>query len=423
MYQYPQQAGSGNFLQALQRKQQRQRAPKASPQMGGLQQTQWNAQQAEQQRQTQQPMRQAPAPGAAPAAPAGTYKPAAPNPWAQWGMDPTQQQQAGQAGSKDQAVSGLKYAAQQQLGRELTEKELNDAANSSGYGGSGNVTGEQYNKALAFISSLKPPTEQSPLPPGGIPYGASPAMAPNTLEAGLGLDPRSALAQLEAEGYDAAEDDIGTLVAQLLQNPETLNPQAVSQMKVRAKEAALAQAQQLRGQASNDLAARGFDPAGGVSQAVGGELDMGLIDSLINSNRDIDLAATAQKRQDVLGALAAAEGMLGGQVSRAGALSGDAAQWAGIDYGKSKDDRMMLLQEFLGKSGVDLDTQRLAEQKSQFKTATGLDLARFLESVRQFDVGFGENQRQFNNNSALNWTNVNNAQQNNLLRYLESLNF
>lgn len=354
-----------------------------------------------------------------------TAPPRQANPWQQWGMDPLKDQPANQSGSKEQAIAGLRYVAQAN-GIKIDEKVLNDAANASGYTGSGPVTGEQYNKAKQYILGLKGNQQAST---------AGPAATSNTqLPAHLQVQMRQP--QVTQFGDFSAkaspwDQDIDSIVANLLNEP-SMNEQAVNALKARARDTAVAQMAALRGANADRLRAQGFSPDGGTMLSAEALADEQLINDLINKNVDIDLLASDRNRADRMGAVQLAEAIAGGRSGRRigefGAnLQGQMAQ-AGLDFDidrflaeNERANRALQLQEMLGRAGIDLDKLRLDIQQGQFKTATMLDLARFLEGIRQFDVGFGENQRQFNNSSAFNWASLGMNQQNSLLNFLNSL--
>jgi hypothetical protein len=392
------------------------------------------------------------------------------NPWAQWGLDPTQDQDPNNKGSKDQAISGLRFAARQLLGQDLDDAGLNEAATAAGYSGSGDVSGEQYNKALGFIRSKKQPN-QAPAPQqqatqyqsqtyGATAYkpsGAAPSVLPPHMQV---LQPQ--FAQYQPQNTGAFDGAVNSQMQALLASGGSLGEQQTNQMKMQAKESAMSQADALKKQALGRLRGQGFEAHGGTMLGANAQLDAGLIDSIINNNRAIDLEAAKTNFGDKLNVMQLVDGVLSGRVGRASqefgnVLQGQSAQadsdfrrdqlgetqrqfdsQYGMDkfrtdeglnlegnnsalrlaeflYGQQKDNRMLGLQELLGKAGIDLDLAKFGESKNQFNTATKLDLARLLEQVRQFDTSFGENQRQFNNNSAFNWSNLNANQMNNYL--------
>ncbi len=191
-------------------------------------------------------------------------------------------------------------------------------------------------------------------------------------------------------------------------------------------------------------------------------LDSSLIESLINSNRDIDINAKATNRADFLKALESSGTALDGGLTRAtnsyrNTLAGEATQadsdfrldqmnenartgdqdfdlksWlanegafqvsadgdfrnAEFNANQQNNNRQSNLQEWLAAQGVNIDSDKLAETARQFKLATGLDLLRLLESQRQFDGSLNEDQRQHNNQMGFNYTNLGVNSQNSLM--------
>jgi len=204
------------------------------------------------------------------------------------------------------------------------------------------------------------------------------------------------------------------LVARVLANPETLGADQTNAMKMASKESALGMADQLRGDSATQLASRGFDSGGGMAAAGRGQLDAALVDQLIRSNRDIDLTAAATNRADQLNALGVSDSLLNSEVGRAtqnfqAALTGDmAADDASFrrdsyntdqEYNQYRDNRQMVLQEWLADAGVHMDARRLDQVDSQFEQTFGLSLMQFLESQRQHNNGMGFNYASLNANS------------------------
>jgi hypothetical protein len=365
-----------------------------------------------------------------PAAP----KPAAPKP---------PQQPAGQASAQsaqgpaqpafptdpNQALAQAGQQFQSRFNRAMTPQEQQALIGYAGYTG-GPVTQEQWGKVTQAIGQysgdLSKPGIGAPAPAappaspgqGPLPYGWS--AATSAVATPPGYQPGAPPPGMRP-GADA-------LLDQILANPRTLDETAVNQMKMASKETALQQFNDLQGAAQADRAARGFSNQGGVAQGQGRELRQGLVNSLINSNRDIDLAAVEQNRQDelnALGAAQAAQGMdlqawgMGEQTLQNAAQLGLAG--AEFDYGQRRDDRNMALQEYLGRQGVGLDDKRITQQGDQFKQSLALDLARFLEGQRQFNTSFGEDQRQFNNSLGFNYTNLGVQGQQALMDYINRL--
>ncbi len=429
------------------------------------------------------------------------------NPWAQWGMDPTKPVPAGMSGTREQALQGLGYAAHSILGAPLTEQQWNDMASAIGDTG-GNPTSDLYNKALSWINGQKtaapagagggivpvpghyadgidplpqtpwgvtPPAPYKPSapPPEPIPYAPPAPYTPQV---------KPQFAQYQGPDQSAQDSQMSTLISQLLGHPETLDEDTINQLKMKSKEQAMSQSEQLRQQAMADRSARGWTEQGGFAAATDEALDHDLINSLITSNRDIDIAAKATNRADMLKALDTAGTALSNQSGRStdayrNTLAGQGAQadsdyridnanddarrfdyTVGEDSRRSDNDfdlrrylageglqqnaaasemgnaefvfnqqdanRAKTLQEWLATQGVNMDMGKFAETVHQFKTATGLDLLKILEQQREFDGSMGENQRQFNNTLGFNYTNLGLNQQNSMLgslmEYLKS---
>ena len=352
-----------------------------------------------------------------------------PNPWQQWGLDPSKNVNPGMQGTRDQAMQGLQYVAKSELGRELTGQELNDLANSITYKGDGPVSGEQYNKGLAFVRGLKPPG-------GGQQGGGTtgPAALPPHIQT-----MRPEYSQFIAPNITGIDNGVGALVSRLLANPETMDETTVNRMKMMAKENAIAQAESARNAARSRRAAMGWTEGGGTAGLEESIADQQLIDSIMSNNRAIDANALATNRGDILNAIQMAEGVATGRAGRTSdlfrtALSGQMAQSDSdfrrdqlaedtrrfdSDYGLRRSD--FNLRDWLAHEGVGLDRDRFNETKDQFRIATGMDLARFLESIRQFDSTFGENQRQFNNRTAFDYSALNQNNQSSLLNFINSL--
>lgn len=366
---------------------------------------------------------------------------------------------AGYSADPNQAFAALSARYKQRLGKDIPQDQIQMLAQFAGYTG-GNITPEQWDKAMWAVehfsgdlnnpgvppyqppaaqqpSPQTPPTQAGPLQPNpggfnptpGWGVNAPPAYRPDT--ANLPEFQSTQFTQFQAPDQSGTTNKMQSLLDQILLSPDTLGEQQVNQMKSRAKETALAQAEQLRAAAGQNLASRGFG-GGGMEVAANRAVDNQLLNDLITANREIDLEAVATNRQDRLNALAAGDSFLNSQLQRAtqgyaSTLAGQEAQAqdrrAGSDFGlrrwqageeaaraandsefrnaqfqfdQMSDDRKQRLAEFLGVEAATLDRNKFAEMQSQFKTATGLDLLKFLESTRQFNQTFGENQRQFN---------------------------
>ena len=159
--------------------------------------------------------------------------------------------------------------------------------------------------------------------------------------------------------------------------------------------------QQLQQQAAEQAAASGFAPNGGRVQAQNRATNEAIMNAILNQNRDYEIAAAQQNRQDQLQALGIAESILGGQVGRSGnvfqnILSGQQANRDDLFRGKQFD-----LQKELGVGGLGIDQQRVSNQNRQFDASHGLNILQFLEG-----------QRQHNNSMGFNWAGLNQQGQN-----------
>lgn len=190
------------------------------------------------------------------------------------------------------------------------------------------------------------------------------------------------------------------LMERILQNPESMSPEVVAQMKARSKQQASSMAEQLRGDARSTLAGRGFSGGGGMQAAADAAVDSSFLDNLLNANRDTDIQAATTNFNDRLNAAGAADAWQSGNTNRA------------VQEGGAR------LQEYLGRSGVDLDNRRFDETRRQFNQTFGFDLIRFLEDTRRNNRDFGENQRQHNNQVGLGYGNLNMQGQQQLLNWL-----
>jgi hypothetical protein len=242
-------------------------------------------------------------------------------------------------------------------------------------------------------------------------------------------------------------------------------------LKEKQKEAALLMQQQNLGAAQQGAAGRGFGGGGsldGIQAAIRGNTG----NQVLNSNRDLDIAAASQNRQDILNALGAADSVLGGQMNRASqaygnTLAGQSAQAgdtrsvsqdaiaraiAGTDQnlaasqlnlqkeGMQSDENFRgfqstrsaqdaALQRSLSQFGVndaahDSDRSDIALQLQQELGRGGmaLDRTRIEENQRQFNennqlniLQFLESQRQANNNLGFNYTQLGQNGQNSLI--------
>lgn len=187
------------------------------------------------------------------------------------------------------------------------------------------------------------------------------------------------------------------LISKLLANPETMNANVIEQMKQKQMEEAMTMTQQLQGKAAEDIAARGFGN-GGQMAASNRAMNENLQQAILGQNRDIEIGATQQNRQDVLQALGVAESILGGQVGRSSNVFNDILAGQQANRGDHWTGKQLDLQERLGVGGLNLDSRRIDQQGRQFDASHGLNILQFLESQRQHDNGLGFNWASLNQN-------------------------
>jgi hypothetical protein len=192
------------------------------------------------------------------------------------------------------------------------------------------------------------------------------------------------------------------LVSQLLANPETLNANTIEQMKQKQMEEALSMSQQLQQQRGDAIAARGF--GGGQIDASNRAMNEAMMQAILGQNRDIEISAAQQNRQDILQALGVTESILGGQVGRSSNTFNDILAGQQANRGDFWTGKQLDLQKELGVGGLGLDQQRINNQNRQFDASHGLNILQFLEGQRQHDNGMG-----------FNWAGLNANQQGNTM--------
>lgn len=212
--------------------------------------------------------------------------------------------------------------------------------------------------------------------------------------------------QYGGPGPGNAQNELASqsLLAQLLQNPESLNPEVVAQMKEAQKDTNVSLADQLRQQTGNQFAARGLSGGGGQLGALNqiGEASMS---DLLKSYRDIDIEAARTNTADRRAALDTANQSLTGATNRATSnyasrLAGqgaqeDANQFAstfGLDVGRQNLDAYRTLNDYImdryqtqyGGYQQNLDRlsqERIAEQLRALQRELGM---------RELDLGYDE---------------------------------
>lgn len=252
--------------------------------------------------------------------------------------------------------------------------------------------------------------------------------------------------QYQAPQHDTQNQQQLDLITKLLSSPQTQSPEVIAKMKQASMEESMTMANQLRQANQQAAAGRGFNPAGGSVAASNRLTDENLVNAILGKNRDIEIGAASQNRQDELNALQASEGILSGQVGRGSEVYGNILKGQGL---QAADDQQVSqdainraiaqfsgdmqganfklgqdqanrddywrgistdLQRELGVGGLDLDRSRLNQQGDQFNQSYGLDVLRFLEGQRQSD-----------NNLGFNYNTLNSQNNNNMMNYIMSV--
>lgn len=329
-----------------------------------------------------------------------------PNPWQQYGLDPTQRQAGNQQGNFQQASEGLNYYAQKR-GKTISQQQWNELGQHAGYKGDDKVSGDMYNKGLEYLDKQWGPQQQAgPEPPKASPtdpvnQNAITQWKQQAPAAGVPLNYRSN----PLYGQQTA------MVQGMMHNPHTMGQQQQDQLAERQKESAQRMMQQLGQQQGQQAVGRGFSGNSGSQMAMQQQNQSDMMQQILSGRRDIALQAGQQNRQDELNALNASMGLTGQEYQQDMGL-------ANMGLGQINQNRNFDLQHQLGQHGIDMDKSNQSMQKDQFNKGFGLDFLRYLQQGDQFNKSLGENSRQFNGQMGLNWANFDANQQNNFLNML-----
>lgn len=212
------------------------------------------------------------------------------------------------------------------------------------------------------------------------------------------------VAQFQMPQNQQLQGQTNNLLQQLMQNPQSMNPQVVGQMKGQLTDQAASLERQTMGQLQDQLAARGLNVNSGYGLGQQRSVMADTNRSILDNFRNVDLQANQQNRQDLLQALGLGNQMQNDQLSRA--LQGYQGQLAGL--GAQRDENLAAqnaaMQAFQANQGMlgqqsssllnavqnRLQGQSLNNQASQFAQSLGFDREKFgyqkeLDN-RQFDA-------------------------------------
>lgn len=293
---------------------------------------------------------------------------------------------------------------QQYLGRPATAQEL--ASDQENLGKYGQAQLESNLRARAVQGG-------SPVSPNGLvgPAQAQPAQQAPAYQAGQ--LPQTPLPTYQAAQFAQFQNPLNPqvsgahndLMLRVLQSPESMNPLVIAQMQEQQKEAALQMQAQQMGQLSANAAARGVSGDGAVG-AVGRRIGDATRSNILQSQRDINIAAAQTNQQDRLNALGAGNsyqsGLMGNAVSGYGALLG----------GQQAQANDMFRQNQTEADAVNFALQRAMQQEGLYQAQAA--------SQQQ---AFGQQQQadQFGLNYGLNLSQLEMQKQQQLQAYIQSL--
>lgn len=249
-------------------------------------------------------------------------------------------------------------------------------------------------KRYETVMGIKPAAAAAAAPAATGPVAAAGSALGGAAEAAKsGMFTQAAPPEHDFQNWQQLE-----LVSKLLANPETLSPEVIEQMKQRSMEEGLSANAQAQQQADEEAAASGFALNGGRAVAQRRASNESLTNAILGQNRDIEIKAAEQNRQDQLNAAQLSEAILGGQVSRGSQVYGDILAGQSANRGDYWTGKAQDLQRYGIDQGVAVDTSRIAS------------------GDRQFNARLGEDARQSNNQMGFNWAQLGQNGQNALIQ-------
>ena len=342
----------------------------------------------------------------------------------------------GRMGNPQEALNYIQGEAQKLLNRQLSDEEIKQAIQISGWGGQGQISGEQVNIVLAELESRAPSTGGG----NGNITGAQFNQILDEIEKRLGYGsgnnggtggggnggggnqggsggPISGIPQLPKynpsifnvnlpDAYKFESGSLGTdrlptynpssfsqfqspdsaladaqqygLLTNILNDPHSLNDQTVNQIKNRQKEDSLAMERQLLDRLGADAARRGIT-GGGYQGAQTRRVGEATTSDILRGFRDVDIAKAQQDRQDEAQALQLADAVLGGRLNRS--ISGFGATLSGQQA--QAQENQVGWQSQADASRFDLQRRLAEEQQKQAAYDAALRNAGFDFTVQQ----------------------------------------
>lgn len=287
------------------------------------------------------------------------------------------------------------------IGRQMTPQEQQMAAQMLGWKG-GPITGAQMNQLL--VAAKQYMAGQPGATPAPAPAQTSEAYWEQQLRSKIGQTPQ--LPTTELPTYSPMElqqgGALGDIINQILQNPLSMSAQNVNQLKEINKEQELDIMRQLQDQAGQGAAGRGTY-GGGNFQGAQRDIADRATGNITRGNREVDLRKMVQDQEDRF--RAAEFGRTGRQLQSDENYRGYETQanqvnfalqralsQAGLD--QNSIDQMLrawqvATQSQLGRDGMTLDKDRLAEQRRQFDKGHNLDWVRTMNDMVMGRAGHG----------------------------------
>jgi hypothetical protein len=280
-------------------------------------------------------------------------------------------------------------------------------------------------QAQSAVQNYTAPTA-APAPP------AARNLAPMTLDqTRLPTYDPAHISQFNAPNQGAQNGQQNALLSAILTNPQTMNPSVLAQMKEQQKQDALLMQHQNQQQLDQGFTARGT-LGGGAAQAAYGANNNDTINRILSGNRDLDIKAATQNRQDELNALTASDSTLAGQMARAsqGYTTGLAGQQAQADQGYKGFESQVAsqqdaVQRALAQFGINQSVASNAQQNYGQDLGSFFNLEDLKRGATQTNnssmmayLNYLENQRQFNGQLGYNYNQLDQNGQTTLLNYL-----
>ncbi len=245
--------------------------------------------------------------------------------------------------------------------------------------------------------------------------------------------------QFQQPQYQGMQDQQAQMVQQLMNNPYTLSPEVLSQMRGGMTDQAALLARQTQGQMASQMAARGISPNSNYAQGQNRAVLQGMNSDIMNNNRGLNIAAAQSNRGDLLNAIQAGGDFQNQALQRA--IGGYQAGLAGTEAQRAENALAMNSQHQnwqtalqalgLGSSsalqnqGLNLQGQQINNQASQFDRNFGFQQQQFDWQRSVDDRNFGASQAQagaandrWADQMAFQYQQAQNDEWNNLLGYL-----